>query len=299
VQIEQAAARLNSELLLPTSRSRYLIDRISQTLRNVFAAQTAAANRGDFRPRWASLAFGDEAAATPDSAMPPFKLRSPAGKEILIHGRIDRVDMSPDGLAVIVDYRLNATHLKPGETYHGIALRLLIDLLALRQNGGQLAKSRVVPVAALTVGLLRDVEPKDPADSLSPDDPKFHLQNKPRGIVDFSVARKLDKQLNGGMSDVLNVAIKKDGGISNPDKSDAVESDQLAGLLAHTEAQIGRLADGILSGRIDVRPYRLGQRTPCPYCELRDLCRFNSALGPYESLKSIGRKEMLEQVSHE
>ena len=99
--IERAAERLNSELLLPTSRSRYLIDRMAQTLRRVAAEQSAAAQRGDFRPRWANLSFGDES-----GGMPPLHIQTPRGEQILIHGKIDRVDVTPDGLAAVIDYRL-------------------------------------------------------------------------------------------------------------------------------------------------------------------------------------------------
>jgi ATP-dependent helicase/nuclease subunit B len=296
--IEQAARRLNSELLLPTSRSRYLIDRIAQGLRSIVAGQRAAGDRGDFRPRWTNLAFGDESVGSPESAMPPLKIRSSGGKEIFIRGKIDRVDVSPDGLAAVIDYRLHADRLDPSATFHGVNLRLLVDLLALGQNGRHLSKQPIAPVAAFSVGLIRKIEEKDPAKCPSADDPKFHLQNKPRGIFDFSAVRRLDKMIER-RSDVLQVMIKGDETIGEPNKSDAVEPDQLAALLKHTQKQIGKLADGILTGRIEVRPFRIGRQTPCAHCELRDVCRIDPATGPYETLNAMDRAEMLRRVTHD
>jgi ATP-dependent helicase/nuclease subunit B len=292
--VERAAERLNSELLLPTSRSRYLIDRIAQTLRRVTAGQAVASQRGDFRPRWTNLPFGDE-----PRGMPPLHLRTPKGQQILIHGKIDRVDLTPDGLAAVVDYRLKAGPLGAAAIYHGVSLKLLVDLLALRENSRHLSKEKITPVAAFCVGLYRDIKHDDPAKAPSPEEPRFHLQNKPRGIVDIAAVPKFDKQFTGKLSEVLNVSINQDGQIGNQARSDAVQTHSLNRLLNHTRDTIAQLAQGILAGTISVKPYRLAKQTPCSRCEYQDLCRFDPAAPDYDHLELIDRQEMLKRVSNE
>jgi ATP-dependent helicase/nuclease subunit B len=290
--IERAAERMNSELLLPTSRSQYLIDRVARTLDRLAAQQSATAARGDFRPGWTNLTFGDES-----GGMPALCIRASGGEQILIHGKIDRVDITPDGLAAVIDYRLKTGALNPAAAYHGVSLRLLIDLLALRENVRHVSKEPASPVAAFCVGMHRGIEEDDPSKAASPEDPKFHLQNKPRGIFDVAALRRFDKDYAGKTSEVLNAFITKENRIGNLGKSDAVESGTLNGLLDLVREKIAELGEGILAGNISIRPYRLGDRSPCSHCEFQDVCRFDRARGHYENLENFGREEMIRRVS--
>ena len=178
-----------------------------------------------------------------------------------------------------------------------MTLRLLVDLLALRENARHISKDKISPVAAFSVGLDREIEQDDPSKAPTPDEANFHLQNKPRGIVDIAAVTRFDKQFAGSLSQVLNVSVTRDGRIGNIGRSDAVEKAALNGLLDHTRDQIGALADGILTGNISIRPYMLGGQSPCARCELQDVCRFDRGLGRYEHLESLDRQEMIERVS--
>jgi len=72
----------------------------------------------------------DDPASVPD----PVELASPDGnRKILIHGRIDRVDQTPDGLFVIYDYKSGATHPKAKDILEGTALQLPLYLLAFEK----------------------------------------------------------------------------------------------------------------------------------------------------------------------
>jgi len=62
------------------------------------------------------------------------------------------------------------------------------------------------------------------------------------------------------------------------------------------QKRIGQIAEQILSGQINIRPYRLGTETPCPRCEFRDLCRFDPTPGGYVELRAVKREELLERM---
>ena len=67
-------------------------------------------------------------------------------------------------------------------------------------------------------------------------------------------------------------------------------------VLQFTEAKILELVERILSGKIDVSPYRLNQRSPCSYCEYRSACRFDWQINDYNFLESVGKTQVLEKI---
>jgi ATP-dependent helicase/nuclease subunit B len=289
----QLGEQLRGDLMLSKARNRYLLGRIEKTLALVAAAQTASAQRGGFRPAFLNVRFGSDQ----PGSLGPLDIRTPAGKQVLIRGKIDRVDILSDGAACALDYRLSPEAPDAGGTYHGLSMELLTYLLALEKNGRSLSeKGDLTPAAAFFVKLLRPVRLGDPQKTLAPDDPRFHLLVKPRGIFDMRVARELDNSLQEGNSDVVNLFVKKDGAVGRVNQSDAADSAQFAALLRHVERRIGELADQIMAGRIDIRPYRMARQTPCPRCEFRSVCRLEPSPGCYEELEGMDRQEMFERL---
>jgi ATP-dependent helicase/nuclease subunit B len=39
-------------------------------------------------------------------------------------------------------------------------------------------------------------------------------------------------------------------------------------------------------------PYRLNDKSPCPHCDYRSVCRFDPAINRYNHLKPISREEV-------
>jgi ATP-dependent helicase/nuclease subunit B len=295
---EKLGGQLRDELMLSTARNRYLLSHIERTLTLIASAQKTAAEQGDFRPAFPSLRFGPQTGnAATDPRLPPLTINTPAGNQVHLRGKIDRIDQLPDGSACTIDYRLRADRLDPTSTFHGLTLQLLTSLLVLEKNGRHLnPNGNLTPSAAFCVQLLRGIRRQNPEDSLSPDDPLFHLAIKPRGLFHLSLANKLDKTLTEGPSKVLHLYIKKDGAIGHPNTSEAAAPDEFAALLQHVEERIGEAADEIIAGRIDIRPYRMGTTTPCSTCEFRPLCRLEPSPGCYNDLEPMARPEMLQRI---
>ena len=185
---------LKGELMLSTARNQYLLGRITKTLARVVAAQKAAGLRGQFRPAWAKVRFGE------NCPLPPLRVRTPAGQDVLLSGLIDRVDLIGGGAdAAVVDYRLSASALSLADVYWGVSLKLVTDLLALRDGGAKLAGNAGVaggslhPAAAFGVQMLRRIRDEHPDDALASTDERFHLRVKPRGVFDgrYAPARSI------------------------------------------------------------------------------------------------------------
>lgn len=291
VAVEHIGHTLRGEILLSSARNRYLLQRIEKTLGQVIATQKIGAGRGQFNPAYSNLRFGE------GEALPEFSLPTPHHRELKLSGKIDRVDLHEDGNGFsIIDYRLGNRTLALDEVYYGLALQLLTCLLVLETNGEALTGRKLTPAAAFYVRMLRSLGDVDhPTEAISPDDPAFHLAAKPRGVVDERFLKSLDTHLETGASEVIHATLKKDGQFGAKSRSDLASADELAALLTTVRGHLGMLADKILDGEIGIVPYMLGQKTPCPTCEYKGVCRFESRVG-YHQLPPLSREEVLLRV---
>ena len=58
--------------------------------------------------------------------------------------------------------------------------------------------------------------------------------------------------------------VNKDGQLGNAASSDFVSTGQLNALLEFVHHKLGEIGDQIMSGKVEVKPYRIGKVTPCP-----------------------------------
>ncbi len=293
---KEVGKSLRGELLLSSARNQYLLARVEKTLEQVVATQREVLRRGAFRPKYTELGFGTE-----DAKLPAYAIRTPQGREILLRGKIDRVDLIEDQAAfAVIDYKLTGRALSLQRVYHGLSLQLLTYLLVLQKSGQKLEGKKLTPVAAFYAQLLRSLEAVEhPEDATDPGDPLFALKIKPRGIFDGRYIRSLDSELEKGKSQVVGAYVKADEDFGYRDSSDVTTAEEFAALLRFVEKKIALLADQISDGNIAVRPYRIGRQSPCPQCEFRAVCRFDVGVNQYNPLAAMKRTAVLAQVLEE
>lgn len=291
----EVAAELRGELMLSSARNEYILNRIEHTISQVLDAQSAAGLRGQFVPWKAELQFGD------GREVPALVLKTPAGREVRLKGKIDRVDLVEDQAAfAVIDYKYRGSSLSLDWVYHGLSLQLLTYLLVLQRNGSKLADRELVPAAAFYVQLLRQLDKvKHPDDATPPDDPVFHLKVKPRGIISWDHRKLVDVEHQSKSSDVVALYVKADGTLGNKNSSDGCEGGEFAAMLQRVEKRIGELTDQIISGDIAVYPYRIANSRPCTYCDFRSVCRFDPAINRYHHLPAMKREDVLQRVVDE
>lgn len=291
--VEQIGSALREELMLESARNRYLLERTRKASRQIALAQREILKRGAFRPTHVGIRFGQ------GGNMPALILPTRDGGQVLLEGKIDRVDRIEKGDEVaVIDYRLGAGRLPVGMVLHGLSLQLLSYLLVLESNGQQLSGRSLQPAAAFYLQLIRRFEDvKHPDEALDPADPKWHLKLKPRGLFDRRYLPALDRELAGGRSEVVQAYVKQDGSLGHRHNSDAVESDEFRALLKVAAARLAELGEGILSGKIDISPYRLNDKSPCPRCEYRAVCRFDPAINKYNHLSPLSMEDVLSKAT--
>ena len=276
------------DMMLAEARNAYLFDRSRGHLRRVARWQRDAARVGRFRPRAVEYPFGFS-----DHPAAPLTLATPGGRTILLRGVIDRIDIAELGgelIGTVIDYkRTTDRKLDLTQVYHGLTLQLVGYLLALEQTGGSLTGRPIRPVAAFYLPLLEAYKPLPHPDREKKETYRW------RGIADTSALEALDRTVEpGGGSQFMSARIKKDG---EPQvNSDLVHRDQLSSVMAHVGRRMGELADALLDGRIDVRPYRLNRNTPCSWCEYQSICRYEIETQPPRRLESFKRADVLQRI---
>jgi len=287
---------LRGEMMLDNARNRYLLDRIQLAVDQLIASQQALSARAGLTAAFGRTDFGTEGAE-----LPPLKITTPGGREVLLCGTIDRIDLLGQQAAfAILDYRLFSNPLNLARAYHGLSLRLLAHLLVFREHSSTLAGRALAPAGAFYIGLLRQLKSVEhPSDAPSPNDPAFHLAPKPRGILDSRYIRAFDSNLACGGSETIAAWINKDGTCGHKRTTDVAEPAEFAALLAHARRQIALLSDRIMEGDIAIHPYRMGNESPCPGCIYRSVCRFDPAVNRYRQIAAGSRQEILENLAAE
>jgi ATP-dependent helicase/nuclease subunit B len=120
---------------------------------------------------------------------------------------------------------------------------------------------------------------------------------KAKGILNGEFFQQLDASAGPGWNKFYNFRISsKDGQYGDYGKSGALRPDDFDKVIEFTEKRIVDLAHEILSGRIDVRPYRLGTESPCGYCKYKPLCRFDWQVNEYNPLEPLRKLQVLEKA---
>lgn len=287
--VEEIGQTLRGQLMLSSQRNRYLLDHVRRTVEKVLADQRFMdEHKNRLRPAGAEVDFG------PGGQLPPLILQTPAHRELILRGRIDRVDLVEDqAKAAVYDYKLNEKRLALDQVYHGLTLQLLTYLLVLREHGHKLAGKPVTPVAAFYVQLLRKLKKvTDVAD-----EPEDCLSARPRGLIDTDAADDLGECDEKGKSQLFSFQVDDQGAAKGQHHGDAANHDQFDALLEHVQTTLATMADDVLSGQVDIHPYMHGKRSPCPFCDYRSLCRFEPAASRYRPLATMRRDAVLELLA--
>ncbi|MBH5318142.1 helicase-exonuclease AddAB subunit AddB [Paenibacillus sp. GSMTC-2017] len=270
--VDEIAPKLQSQILLSSSRFQFIARKLKEIVAQAALILGEHARRADFKPVATEVDFG------PGGTLPALVLQLDNGAEMEIIGRIDRVDAAEteEGLLLrVLDYKSSATSLKLDEVVHGLSLQMLtyLDVLVSYSQGwlGKPASPAGVlyfhvhnPMLALTNRL----SPKDVSD-------KLLKRFKMRGLLtaDANIIRLMDDELDTGYSELLPVALKRDGGFYS--SSSVVTNDQWSILRRNVRGMMGRIGSSIQAGNVSIEPYRLGGKTPCQFCDYKAVCQFD------------------------
>lgn len=270
--VDELVPRLQSRILLSSSRYGYIARKLKQVVAQTALMLAEHARRGHFAPVGLEVGFG------PEAQLPALTLPAGDGRFMDIVGRIDRVDAAEteDGLLLrIIDYKSSATALRLEDVMHGLTLQMLtyLDVLLTHAEGwlGKPAMPAGVLYFHVHNPLLASSGP------LSAEDARKQLLKrfKTKGLLlaEEHVVRLMDGELETGYSELLPVALKKDGGFYGT--SSAVSRGEWDVLRGAVRKTISRIGGRIMDGEVAIAPYKQGNRTPCGFCPYKPVCHFD------------------------
>ena len=218
--------------------------------------------------------------------LPVLGIQSPARHEVQVRGKIDRVDASESGQeeASVIDYKSSSQKkLDLDQVLWGLSLQLPVYAQVIHMLGGY------PPVAALYFGLgVSRKTVKHGRAAGDPESDEFYQQFQPHGIIDQTLASRLDAAAGElKQSAWYKIKFKKDG--EPYATSELLSHDDFATVLNYAAWKIGSLADELMAGVIAPAPYRKDKFSPCMNCDFASLCPFDRINGAYREVPKMGK----------
>jgi ATP-dependent helicase/nuclease subunit B len=296
--VDELTPKLQSQILLSSSRFQYIARKLKEIVGQAALMLGEHARRAKFQPVGTEVDFG------PDGTLPSLRIPLEGGGEMEIIGRIDRVDAAEteEGLLLrVLDYKSSSTNIRLEEVAFGLSLQMLtyLDVLVTHASSwlGQAASPAGVlyfhvhnPVLALTNGI-------SPVEASS----KLLKRFKMKGLVsaDATTVKLMDDELETGYSELLPVALKRDGSFYS--SSSVVTNEQWDVLRHSVRTTISRIGSAIQAGEVSIEPYRMGTKTPCQYCDYKAVCQFDAQFegNDYRKLSKPSKEEIWQQLERE
>ncbi|MHC4624104.1 MAG: PD-(D/E)XK nuclease family protein [Planctomycetota bacterium] len=268
----------------------FIIDSASEVLEDCVRAIAQMVRAGSFRPSRSEVSFG-QVKDTHDT-LGDYRIRLSNNRVMLLAGKIDRLDIANVNnrkVAIVFDYKRRPKSFNWSQFYYGLDMQLPIYMLAVRSTSADQADvvgAFYMPVE-VSPGKAAFEEALSKAESFA---------YKAKGIFSGKFARQLDENASKDSS-FYNFYVTKEGEpYGSYGNRGALRPADFETLLKFTGNKMGELAKEILSGRIDVNPYRLGSLSPCSYCKYKPVCRFDWQINDYNPLESLSKIDVLEAI---
>lgn len=241
--------------------------------------------------------YGHELDFSEKSEFKPMKLELEDGNNVVVTGKIDRVDVAKvdDKRYVrIIDYKSSVRDVDLNQIVAGIQIQLLtyLDEVSEQKN--------FESSGVLYFNLLDTIVKANK--NMSDEDIKKELNKKFRmkGLViaDLDIIKMMDSRISASnYSESIPVYLDKDGNISKS-KSKVLEKEQFDSLQKYTKHVIKEISKEIFSGKIDIKPFYMNKKTPCEYCEYKAICNFDPKFrdNNYRYIKNYSKDYVMEEI---
>lgn len=265
-----------NSIVAEKAREGYVKQRLRRMLKRTVWAMTRQLEKGDFVPKDYERTFGK--GDTGEHTL----FRLDEEHDMLLRGKIDRIDICEEDKKVYVkvtDYKTGSKSFDISDLYQGLQMQLAAYMLvALDEEQKKHPDKTVIPSGIFYYRI------QDPLVAGVPDeklDQELLKALRPDGMVNQNEENlhHMDRDMTGE-SEVIPVKRKKDQSLSATSKVVGQEEFQL--MLDYTSRKMQETGRQIVSGDIDIAPYKKGQQTGCSYCPYAGVCRFDTHLPGYE-----------------
>lgn len=267
----------NDGILCDSARMRATERRLVKLIKTAAWVVVRQLQAGEFSLEATEASFGR------GGAYPAITLELEGGVSLVITGVIDRIDRvdTPSGKCIrIVDYKTGGTYFDYSQLYNGLKLQLPLYLEAA------LSANRAAKAAGIYYLPIKQ--------------PRLDLADA--AAFERSLYRHF--RLNGltlSQTEIMllnsNEATLKDTVTAS--KNYLVSEAELNLTKEHALTKAKEAANGALSGRVDVSPFKKDNRSACDYCDYKDMCRFDGNLEDcrFRLLTKLKRNEFFAAVT--
>ena len=283
---------LQHQILHSSNRYKYIQQKLQEVIARATYILSEQARQSNFSPVGLELGFGDK------EKLPPLKMQLSNGYELLLRGRIDRVDkaLNEDNLYLrIIDYKSSAKGLNLMEVYYGIALQMLAYLDVVLTHSEQWLGTKASPAGVLYFHVHNPMissKQKMNDDQISEE---IFKKYKMQGLLlsDEEIVKMMDNSLESGSSQIVPAGIKKNGGFYGYSK--IADQETFSSLQHHIHQLMRNAGLDMTSGGVDLNPYQHKEQIACTFCPFHSVCQFDPELreNNYRKLKEIKEQDIL------
>lgn len=263
--------------------NKFMIESASEILLDCVCDLGKISRASAFRQEIAEATFGMD-----DDDPTQLLIPLSDGKSVILRGIIDRIDIAEiDGqkAALIFDYKRRETSVSWDKLSNGLDLQLGVYMIAAR-NIVIDGKKPDITVGAFYLPVESPGAKKDN---------KF--ARKAKGIFNGEHYEYLNTNASGGWNEFYNFFVGKDAKpYGNYGNSGVLRPEEFDNLLKFVQDKIASLAEKILSGQIDILPYRSSGQIPCDFCDFKKLCRFDIHFNDYNELQPINKDALISSL---
>ena len=293
VEVEEL---LSTSSLAQSAQVQFQLKQVKETLSHALDILTEHAKRGSFSPLWVEIPFDE------GSQLAPLEISLSRDWQLLIRGRIDRVDTASDGDKTylrVIDYKSSRMGLNWWQVYHGLQLQLLTYLWAGVNSAPKLLGTEINAAGAFYFPVIRPLVESNGPINFEQINNALRKESKMQGILlGEGPVVELMGAPKSGYSDLLPVYVKKDGTLGKDSQNRLLTKEQMDLALQFTKEKIKQIGEEIISGNIDVSPYRFQKQSPCGYCEYKPVCQFDVTLdgSKYKFLEEVSNFHLWDRM---
>ena len=289
--LDRENAQYREGVMTAGKEEKYRSDRLKEICSEISWIMIGHVRQGHIR----SMAFEEEFGRGRN--LPPITVETDQGN-VLIEGKIDRVDILADDRVKIIDYKTGNEKFNTAEARKGYRLQLMLYLRAA-QEGTAICPAADAADTGSTAASFGDADgsgfERKPAGVF------YFLINEP-GInagdaagdeLNEIVAEKIRKayKMDGvmvndpdviesiagefsGYSEIAQIRSSKNG-ISGTGKDSLMTEDAFLSFQAEVDAKIQSICQELTSGKNPARPMKTKTTSACAFCNFKGICQFD------------------------